>query len=165
MSAFFRQTYRDSSGVTLLEMTFVLIVVGIMLGFGTVAWQSMKSSQKISAAKTILRTEELCLKNFVLHSETVPPTSYFTSRCNSNDPWGNELIYENSGDSDSIKAITPRILRDEFGDHPDAAWILVSFGPNGTRDFTSSPTMWDCSTGDDICRTTTRNGLLNEISQ
>ena len=36
--------------------------------------------------------------------------------------------------------LPPKPIRDESGDHPDAAWIITSFGPDRTRNFLSSAT-------------------------
>lgn len=152
-------------GFTLLEMTMVLIVVGLIIGFGFTAWMSMKSSQQISAAKTTLRTGSECLVSYVLHSERIPPQTYFSGNCSIADPWGNSLLYENSGDNVSVDAIIAKTFRDNSGDFPDAAWLVVSKGPDGVRNYSSTPTLWDCSNGDDLCQIMTKNNLLYEIAQ
>lgn len=156
--------HKNTTGFTLVEMTMVLVVVGLVIGFGYTAWLSMKNSQQISAVKTTLRTVSECLTNYVLHSEQLPPQTYFTTRCRQTDPWGNSLLYENTGDNVNIALINPKTFRDSGGDFPDGAWMIISLGPDQTRSYTSSATLWDCSTGDDLCYVVTKNALLHEIT-
>lgn len=169
MEAHFRyagpDNFMGSKGFSLLEMTFILVIIGMIAGFGLSAWTSMKYSQQISASRTRLRIAAECLSQYVLHSERIPPTSYFQNRCAAKDAWGSELIYENSGDDLEISTVPTRTYRDDTGSSPDAVWILVSPGPDTGRDFTSSSTQWDCSGGDDLCHMTTRNALHYAMRQ
>jgi len=163
--SFLRNILANSSGISLLEMIFAIAVVGLLLGFGLTSWFAMKSSQQINAAGTIVRNGSTCLENYVIHSGKIPPVSYFTAHCAASDPWHNQLIYENTGDDTAIAAVLTRTFKDINGIHPDAAWIVASFGPNGSRDLTTSAGQWDCSSGDDICLVVSKNGLLYEINK
>ena len=158
-------TRPGNRGFTLIELAMVITVIGLLLSFATASWMSMKTSQQISAANTTLKTASHCLVNYTIHSGTVPPQAYFSSHCNTRDPWGENIVYYNNGDNLNISSVTTKIMRDDSGDHPDAAWILVSRGPNQILDITSNTTMWDCSPGDDLCHTTSKNTLIYEINK
>ncbi len=158
-------TVTSRGGFTLVEMAIVITVVGILLSFITVSWMSMKSTQQISSAKTVLETVSSCLVNYVIHSETIPPQSYFTQYCADTDPWGNAIIYYNSGDDQKIAAVVTKTVRDANGDHADSAFIVVSPGPDKTVQVNSTATLWDCSTGDDLCHTTSKNTLIYESNR
>ena len=150
-------------GLTLIEILLAITIVGLILGYGLTAWLSMKSSQQVSAAATIVKTASECLENYVILSGKIPPQSFFAAHCAALDPWRQNLIYENSGDNQEIASVVSRTFRDENGDHPDAAWIIVSTGPNKIRNMTASATLWNCSSGDDVCRIVSKNALLYEI--
>ncbi|WP_169309235.1 type II secretion system protein [Desulforhopalus sp. IMCC35007] len=152
-------------GFTLIELALVITIMGLLLSFGLVAWMSMKTSQQISAVKTTLTSVSDCLSNYVIHSGTIPPQAYFTRHCAVLDPWGNSIIYYNTGDNQEVSAVTTKTLRDETGDHPDTAWILASGGPDGTITISSTTTLWDCSGGDDLCRATSKSILIYEINK
>jgi prepilin-type N-terminal cleavage/methylation domain-containing protein len=150
-------------GFTLIELALVIAVMGLLLSFGVVAWMSMKTSQQVSAVKTTLTSVSNCLSNYVIHSGTIPPQTYYTKHCSVLDPWGNSIIYYNTGDNQDVSAVTTKTLRDENGDHPDAAWILASSGPDGNITISSTTTLWDCSGGDDLCQATSKSILTYEI--
>lgn len=153
----------DEVGLTLIEMLLAITIIGLILSYGLTAWLSMKSSQQISAAATIVKMASECLENYVILSGKIPPQSFFAAHCVVLDPWQNQLIYENNGDDQEIASVVAKTFRDENGDHPDAAWIIASTGPDGARSMTTSATVWNCSTGDDLCRIVTKNALLYEI--
>ena len=155
----------NKKGFTLVEILLVVTIVGLILSFSVAAWLSMKSSQQISSTATLLKTASQCLDSYVIHSGKIPPQAYYIAHCSRLDPWGNILQYANNGDDREIANVTTRTFRDEIGDHPDAAWIIVSFGPDRTRNYLSSATLWDCSTGDDICQMTSKNALFYEITK
>lgn len=155
----------DNRGFTLLENLLVITIVGLLLSFSVTAWQTIKSSQQISSTVTLLKTASQCLESYVIHSERIPPASYFIAHCSRLDPWGNAILYENNGDNQEVANVISKTLKDKSGDHPDAAWIVTSFGPDRTRNVLSSATLWDCSTGDDLCRATSKNGLFYEINR
>ena len=155
----------DELGFTLVELSLVIVVIGLLLGFGITAWMSMKTSQQISATTTTLKTAASCLSKYVIHSEQTPAQTYFSKRCVDVDPWGQDIIYYNNGDNQEISSATTKTVRDGDGDHPDALWMIVSSGPNGTIETTSSATLWDCSLGDDLCQYTTKNALVYEINK
>lgn len=161
------QNHSDESemGFSLFELLLVITIVGLILSFSVSAWLSMKSSQRVSATATRIQTATNCLENYVIHSGTIPPRSYFAAHCAGTDSWGSQLVYENNGDDIAIAGVTSKTFRDEFGDHPDAAWLVASFGPDKTRDYSSTAVLWDCSLGDDLCRVTTKNALYYEINQ
>lgn len=163
------QTVKTSNykqqGFTLIELAMVITVVGFLLSFGVTSWMSMKTSQQISAANAALRTAARCLTGYVIHSEKIPPHAYFTEHCTDKDPWGQDIIYYNNGDDRLISTVTTKIVRDMNGDHPDAAWLLVSSGPDTTVATTSSTSLWDCTPGDDLCHSTSKNTLLYEINK
>ena len=152
-------------GFTLIELAMVITVVGLLLSFSVSSWMSMRTSQQISAANATLTTAARCLTSYVIHSEKIPPHAYFTEHCTAKDPWGQNIIYYNNGDDRPIAAVTTKIVRDMNGDHPDAAWLLISSGPDTTVTTTSSTSLWDCTPGDDLCQTTSRNTLLYEINK
>ncbi len=156
---------KNNHGFTLIELLLVITIVGLILSFSVSAWLSMKSSQQISSTTVLIKTAAQCLESYVIHSGKIPPQAYFIAHCSHLDPWGNTLGYENNGDDREIAKVTTRTYRDENGDHPDAAWIITSFGPDRTREFLSTASLWDCSTGDDLCQMTSRNALFYEISK
>lgn len=155
----------NNHGFTLIELAIVITVIGLLLSFAITSWMSMKTSQQISAANATLKTVSNCLINYSIHSGTIPPQTYFTKYCIKSDPWGKNISYYNNGDNQNISLVTTKITRDATGDHPDTAWLLVSGGPNETVEITSTATMWDCSPGDDLCHTTSKNTLIYEINQ
>ncbi|MFT5700359.1 MAG: prepilin-type N-terminal cleavage/methylation domain-containing protein [Desulforhopalus sp.] len=155
----------DQKGFTLIELAMVVTAMGLLLSFGIVSWMSMKTSQQISAANTTLQTVSTCLINYVIHSGTIPPQAYFTNHCTKKDPWGNNIVYYNNGDNQTISTVTTKTVRDASGDHPDTAWILVSSGLDGITDVTSTSLLWDCSPGDDLCHATSKSILIYEINK
>lgn len=165
MTKISKRTESDHQGFTLIELSMVITVIGLLLSFGITSWMSMKTSQQISAANTTLKTVSNCLINYVIHSGTIPPQAYFSKHCSASDPWGENIVYYNSGDSQKISSLTTRTVTDENGSHIDAAWVLVSSGPNKTIETTSSPSLWDCSPGDDLCHITSKNNLIYEINK
>lgn len=160
-----KTTNSNDHGFTLIELALVITVIGLLLSFGISAWMSMKTSQQISAANATLKTVSNCLINYTIHSGTIPPQAYFTKHCVASDPWGESIVYYNNGDDQEISLVTTKIVTDATGDHPDAAWILVSSGLNKTVETTSTSTIWDCSPGDDLCHTTSKNTLIYEINK
>lgn len=155
----------DTRGFTLIELLLVITVVGLILSFSVTAWLSMKRSQQISTTAVLLKTAAQCLKSYVIHSGTIPPQDYFIAHCRRRDPWGSDLSYENTADNREITQVTTKTYRNESGDHPDAAWIITSPGPDKTRQLVTSPSLWDCSIGDDLCQMTSRNTLFYEITK
>lgn len=152
----------NATGFTLIELAFAITVIGLLLSFGVTAWMSMKTTHQISATKTTLQSASSCLANYVLHSEVTPPQAYFTSKCSDTDSWGENIVYYNNGDGIQLTSATSKTVRDEVGDHPDALWLVVSAGPNGIIETTSSATVWDCSLGDDLCDFTSKKILIYE---
>ncbi len=155
----------DNKGFTLLEISLILVVLGLLLSFVSVAWLSMKNSQQISSAKIVLETVTSCLQDYVIHSRTIPPQGYFTQYCADNDPWGNAVLYYNNGDNQDITAVVSKTLRDGSNDYPDAAFIVVSPGRDKVLSLSSTAALWDCSSGDDLCLSTSKNTLIYEISR
>ena len=158
-------SFADQKGFTLVELLLVVTVIGLILSFSVTAWLSMKSSQQISSTATLLKTASQCLESYVIHSGKIPPQAYYIAHCSRVDPWGNILQYDNIGDDREIANVTTRTFRDLVGNHPDAAWIITSFGPDRTRNFLSTATLWDCSTGDDLCQMASKNALFYEITK
>jgi len=158
-------TCRGDAGFSLLELTIVIAVIGMLLGFGITAWFSVKSSQQIMVAATVVRNASECLENYVVLSGKIPPVSFFTEHCAVADPWHNQLLYENVGDDSAIQDVVPKTFEDTNGSHPDAAWIVASAGLNGVRDLTTSSSRWNCATGDDICHVVSKNRLLYELGK
>lgn len=152
-------------GFTIIELAMVITVMGLLLSFGITSWMSMKTSQQISAANATLKTVSNCLINYSIHSATIPPQTYYTKHCIKSDPWGENIVYYNNGDNQKIPLAITKTARDATGDHPDTAWLLVSGGPNKTVETTTTPSMWDCSPGDDLCHTTSKNTLIYEINK
>ncbi|BHH84485.1 type II secretion system protein [Desulforhopalus sp. 52FAK] len=152
-------------GFTLVEIALVITVIGLLLTFGLSAWMSMKTSQQISATLTTLKTSSSCLGNYVIHSATVPPQTYFAKNCTETDAWGRDIVYYNNGDDIELTSASTKTVRDSDGDHPDGLWLLVSSGPNGVFETTSNSSPWDCSTGDDLCHFTSKNALIYETKK
>ena len=119
---------KNTRGFTLIELLLAITIVGLILSFSVSAWLSMKNSQQISTTAILIKTTAQCLESYVIHSGKIPPLEYFEKHCMRQDPWGNNLIYENTGDDLEIAKATPRTYRDDSGDHPDAAWIITSLG-------------------------------------
>ncbi len=157
--------FGSKGGFTLFELLLVITIFGIIVSIGVTAWFSMRTSQQISSTVTFLKTASKCMENYVIHSRKITPQSYFLSNCSRLDPWGNAIMYQNSGDDQNVASAATKIFRDENGDHPDTVWIMTSFGPDGIQDMVSTAALWDCSSGDDLCQTLTRNTLIYAISQ
>lgn len=156
----------QGSGFTLLELAVVLVVVGLLMGFSVTAWKSMQSSQRISAARSQLTTVSRCLEEYVLHSEKIPPQSYFNDRCRARDPWGENMYYQSSGDDQEVVHVGTKFLQDNNGTYPDAVWVLVSSGPDRIQQMVESPAgVWNCAGSDDLCVFTTRNDLVRQIAR
>ncbi len=155
----------NAAGFTLIELAFAITVIGLLLSFGISSWMSMKTTHQISATNTTLQSASSCLSNYVIHSGVTPPQAYFTSRCSDTDSWGEKVIFYNNGDGQQLTSTGTKTVRDRDGDHPDALWLLVSSGPNGVIETTSSATVWDCSAGDDLCTFTSKNALIYETNK
>lgn len=155
----------NAAGFTLIELAFAITVIGFLLSFGVTAWMSMKTTHQISATETTLKSASSCLSNYVIHSGVTPPQAYFTNSCSDTDSWGEKIIYYNNGDGLQLLSATTKTVRDRDGDHPDALWVIVSSGPNGVVETTSTATVWDCSAGDDLCTFTSKNVLIYETNK
>lgn len=157
----------NDNGFTLIELALVITVIGLLLSFGISAWMSMKTSQQISAANTALKTLSNCLINYTIHSGTIPPQAFFTKHCVASDPWGKKIVYYHNiaDENKKISLVTTKVVKDATGDHSDTVWILVSSGPNKTVETISTASMWDCSPGDDLCHSTSKNTLIYEINK
>ena len=163
-----RENHRISfndRGFTLVEIALVITVIGLLLTFGVSAWTSMKTSQQISATNTTLKTVSSCLTNYVIHSGTVPPQTYFTNKCLETDAWGQDLAYYNNGEDIKVTSASTKTVRDSRGDNPDGLWLVVSGGPNGVIETSSTSSPWDCSTSDDLCHFTSKNTLIYETNK
>lgn len=160
-----QSTGTNNHGFTIIELAMVITVMGLLLSFSIASWMSMKTSQQISAANAALKTVSNCLINYAIHSGTIPPQTYYTRHCIASDPWGENIVYFNNVDNQEIPLVTTKIARDATGDHPDTAWLLVSGGLNKNVETTTTLSMWDCTPGDDLCHTTSKNTLIYEINK
>jgi prepilin-type N-terminal cleavage/methylation domain-containing protein len=178
-----------SAGFTLIEMSVVILIIGLIMGISVSAWVSMKDSQEYAKVKTQLAVANDCLLGQAITSESLPSKSWFERYCQTIDPWGTPLEYENScgtGDEtcqfDKIDNTTPEkrfkpstsVTTGETG-LPGAVWLISSNGPNRDKDLTASETLWDCTNDlsadkkedrkDDLCEIMSKNRLYYEMYQ
>ncbi len=156
-------TCRAENGFTILELSFVLAIIGLVVGFGVSSWNAMQHSRRLAAARTDLETTNICLENYAIHSGRIPDQAYYQRHCTAKDPWSGTIIYENTGDNQEILNAGTKPLQDSDGLHPDVVWVLVSTGKNLSRDSVSTTSGWDCTPGDDLCHFQTRNDLLARL--
>ena len=159
-----------SRGFTLVEIAFVLVIAGLMLGMATIAWKAMRESRQMEAARSHLDMANNCLLRYALHSGKVPPHSpYYTDSCEAKDAWGVKIQYEKPPPADSAQSIDATLsvltLRNDSGDHGGVAWILISFGPNRQQDYVRSGAVCDFTSGDDIYAFVTANELYQLVTQ
>ena len=152
-------------GFTLIEMTMILVVIGAIMSIAISAWMSMTESRRLSAAKAVLEASQNCLLRYCMHSQSVPSQAYFSSSCNTKDPWSSSIIYETSAGSQRIDASSDSlgtfsmVLRDTDGDHQGVVMVIISLGPNGQADYNRTGSLIDFTQGDDIYSFVTKNQL------
>ncbi len=179
------QTDREA-GFTLIELSVVLLVIGLILGVSITAWLSMRTSQQFIKAEAQLERAEACLLEGVITSGKIPPPAWFQQNCQVVNPWGYPLEYSNSctvasrgcavrsQSAPPFAEATPRSFTEYSAvgtptTSPDAVWIVHSKvrEPQGddladrSRLGHSSPE-WVCDNRNTLCQTISRNRLYYE---
>lgn len=168
-------------GFTLLEIAIWMVVAGILLGAGVMAWSSFRDSRRLALTASQLYQIKDCLTRRVLHSERYPSwnssAAYAFCRysfldvdacmCQSGagttDSWGRSIYLLAGVDStpralgDRVAGLPSQLLLTDSArnqtalfpaagstatDHtgvvrPDVAYILFSYGIDGTADHAS----------------------------
>lgn len=100
---------RSLAGFTLIELSVVLVIIGIIMFAGIAAWSTIVAGQRITATRAEMENIKRCLINRVMHSEAFPtwawertdmdcnfPRSQFDVEhclCGKTDAWGNAIRY------------------------------------------------------------------------
>ncbi len=155
-------------GFTLIELGFVLIVIGLILFMSSGAWTVLIEGRKISATKSSLKTSNNCLLNYTSLSKRIPSSFFYKKNCIGTDAWGNSLYFFSIAQSQEINCNNPlKKIKDLKGSdneiRPSIVWILVSAGPNKKLDLISLPKLWDLSKGDDLYVFVTDMELHQEV--
>lgn len=154
MATAFRFAPRNS-GSTLPELAIILVIIGILLGAGLLAWTSLAESRRVSKTRSQLESMKQCLVRAVLFTEHYPRDDDFNHCQNmtGKDAWGNPLhwiIGTNStgtrlAEQHAVITDTARnqtaapvneglSLRTTQGEHNGVAFALVSLGPDQIPD-------------------------------
>lgn len=95
------------SGFTLIELSVVLVIIGLIMFAGIAAWSTIVAGQRITATRAEMENIKRCLINRVVYSEAFPtwdltgmdcatPRSQFDVEhclCGRTDAWGNAIRY------------------------------------------------------------------------
>jgi len=95
------------TGFTLIELSVVLVIIGIILFAGIAAWSTIVAGQRITATRAEMENIKRCLINRAMYSEAFPtwertgmncntPRSWFDVEhclCGRTDAWGNAIRY------------------------------------------------------------------------
>ena len=82
-------------GFTLIELMFVIAIVGILAGIGIPAYRSYLEKARITKAVTDMRVFEKEILAFKSANESFPESLDDIDRANMKDPWGNTYQYLN----------------------------------------------------------------------
>ncbi len=106
-------------GFTLIEMSIIIVIIGIILGAGTLAWNAVTEGRKLAKAKSTLYEVRSCLVRRMFYNNTypsytgdgttatsdnvlcddtgaqmsVPDEDVDSCLCNVVDPWGHPVFY------------------------------------------------------------------------
>lgn len=95
------------SGFTLIELSVVLVIIGVIMFAGIAAWTTIVEGQRITATRAEMENIKRCLINRVMYSEafptwerasmdcTAPRSEYDVDHClcGRTDAWGNAIRY------------------------------------------------------------------------
>ena len=145
----------SSPGFTLIEMSVVLVVLGLLVGAFAPLIVSQLRQEKVSEAREVVRTARDEVVGFARMNQRLPTRSEFSAQIGHTiDPWNNELFYlpaaettedENNESSALCQDNTIKGLSLELpGRDPDVegAFIIGSKGANQQSNtyFTSDDT-------------------------
>ncbi|EFI35256.1 hypothetical protein Dthio_PD2667 [Desulfonatronospira thiodismutans ASO3-1] len=83
-----------SLGFTLIEMSVVLVVLGLLVGAFAPLIVSQLRQEKVSEAREVVRTARDEVVGFARMNQRLPTRSEFSTRIGHTiDPWNNELFY------------------------------------------------------------------------
>lgn len=102
-----RNAFASPSGFTLIELSVVLVIIGVIMFAGIAAWSTIVAGQRITATRAEMENIKRCLINRVVYSEAFPtwertnmdcdtPRSQFDVEhclCGRTDAWGNAIRY------------------------------------------------------------------------
>jgi len=156
----------NRKGLSLIETAFVLLIVGVVLAMAAAGWHSTLEARRISAAGADLKAASNCLVKYVLHSDQIPPATYFSTSCRKRDPWGEPVIYFNAADNEAIAPGMASLALNANGiNKNNIAWVLVSKGPNKTSECALTAGSVTCTGGDDLYYYVSVEKLYEQISK
>ncbi|MBF0328015.1 MAG: prepilin-type N-terminal cleavage/methylation domain-containing protein [Nitrospirae bacterium] len=147
--------FRNTKGFTLIELSMVLIIIGIILGLGLGVLGPTLKGAKVKQAEGYIDSAIESVVSFGMTTKRLPSTgAEFTSLIrNPNDPWGNSLYYIYDNDTATAgsggicgrrtTSVTLQINDVIKGNRTitDVAFIIFSSGANFNIQ-TGTPTGW-----------------------
>ncbi len=142
-------------GFTLIEISIILIVMGIILFVATGAWNMLVKGREISATRNMLKSTNNCLLSYATAAKRVPLNIYYKNQCQKKDTWGRSILFHSRSYGEKINCLSPILrsitIKDSDGNiHQNISWILVSSGPNKKLDVRIHSQFLDFSKGDDL---------------
>lgn len=126
-----RSKYRSARGFSLLELTLVLVILGVLMAVAAVNVLGQGDKAKITATKATLATIKNAVEQYYLETSAYPPDLQTLVRAKIlvegklNDGWNRALVYEVLATPDA-----PR------------PFVLFSRGPDGQAPSTDDIDSW-----------------------
>ena len=124
-------------GVTLIELTIVLVIIGILVGIGAALVGPLTKKIKRVDTREIVKAAKEAVLGFAVTNKRLPTTAEFPNYIKNLDAWGNTLYYYvdtnfTSGDI-CASSSTGFQVTDEGTVKSEIAFIILSLGDNGTN--------------------------------
>jgi general secretion pathway protein G len=125
-----RTIARSARGFSLLELTLVLVIIGVLTGIAGFAIMARGNQAKVTATKATMNNIRTAIQSFQLEKNGLPPTilalqgNYLASGVPIRDGWQREFLYSPSGDS------------------PERPFILLSMGKDGVSGTEDDINIW-----------------------
>lgn len=127
----------NSKGLTLIELSIAIAVIGILAGIGVPSYISYRNNAKISKAIDEMKLIEFDITNYVHEYEEYPDSLSDIGKDNLTDPWGNPYRYLRI-DGGTTKGLNGIRRRDKNANPVNSDYDLYSMGKDGktTAQFT-----------------------------